>query len=312
MPTQRVLVELNSDCDALRIGREALRSVEEACPGLEFVYLPTYEAFAERISEAHIALCWRFNEDLYARAPRLTAVLTPAAGRDWVAPDPAGRVTVHHCSFHGRMIAESMLAMMLHFNERRTLMMRNQSARRFDRNAQMPRTLLASQRVLFVGYGAIGRRCAALLKALGCTMAGMQRHHQSGSDDTTGVRYCTPDTLAGELPVADHVVVLLPGGEDTRGFCGARELALMKPSAYLYNFGRGTSVDEDALVAALREGTIAGAGLDVFAEEPLPQSSPLWDLDTVLITPHSSCMYREYGTLFAEEIRPLLVSMGRG
>jgi D-2-hydroxyacid dehydrogenase (NADP+) len=306
MTTPLVLVELNSQACALAIGRESLRPLEQECPGLRFEYLTSYDELSRRVAEAHVVLCWQFAEELHARAPALRAVFTPSAGRDWVAADPSGRVSVHYGSFHGAMIAESLAAMMLHFNDRRTLMMRNQARHRYDRDAQMPRTLLGNQRVLFIGYGHIGRHCARLLRAFGCEMSGMQRTHDGGEDPQTGVRYITPAQLPGVLPHADHVVLLLPGGDATRGFFGVSQLSAMKPTACLYNFGRGTVVDEDALVSALGRGAIAGAGLDVFAREPLPVDSPLWDMANVVLTPHSSCMFAEYGALFAAEIAPAL------
>ncbi|MBD3240693.1 MAG: D-2-hydroxyacid dehydrogenase [Chitinivibrionales bacterium] len=301
-PKPVVFVELHSDADALRIGPDALCPLESAFPQARFEYLGSFDELSRRIAEPHYVLCWRFPASLYARAKNLRAVFTPAAGHDWVAPDPAGAVPVSYGSFHGVMIAESLVAMMLHCNDRRTLMMRMQREHRWARNAQMPRRLLGSQRVLIVGYGRIGFHCARLLRAFGCEVTGMRRSPLSTADRALGVRGIGPEALMEELPQADHVVLLLPGGDETRGFFGERQLAAMRESAFLYNFGRGTVVDEDALVGALRSGAIAGAGLDVFAEEPLPPESPLWDLDNVLITPHSSCHYVEYGRLFADEV----------
>lgn len=307
----RFFVELSSTTRALNIGRQAFRALEERFPGVSFEYLRSPEEFARRIAEPHFVACWRFPARLYARAANLRAVFTPAAGKEWVDEDPAGRVRVFRGSFHGKMIAESMLAMMLFFNDRRQLLLRNQHKRVWDRDAQVPRTRLANQRVLFVGYGAIGRHCARLLKAVGCAMVGLQRRHRSGMDRATGVRYCTVAHLRGELAQADHVVVLLPGGDETRHFLGREHFEVMKPSAHIYNFGRGTTIDEAALTEALRAKCIAGAGLDVFEQEPLPKDSPLWVLDNVLITPHTSCAFTEYGALFAEEMGQRLARLLR-
>jgi len=299
-----VFVELNAVSSALNIGREALQPVERRYPNVRFEYLESSDELRNRIAEPDIVLCWRFPAEFYPRAPRLKAVFTPAAGHDWVADDPSGRVQVGHGTFHGTFIAESLVAMMLHFNDRRDLMHRKQRERVWARDAQMPRRRLGSQSVLFVGYGHIGRHCARLLGAFGCPMAGMQRTHSKGCDPETGVRYVTVERLLDEVAIADHVVLLLPGSEQTQGFFGVSALGAMRPSAYLYNFGRGTTVDQKALIDSLAGGRIAGAGLDVFAEEPLLPASPLWSMNNVLITPHSSCHYQEYGRLFAEELIP--------
>jgi len=97
------------------------------------------------------------------------------------------------------------------------------------------------------------------------------------------------------------VVIVLPGGAETDGIFTARHFNAMKPGAYLYNLGRGNCYSEEDLLDALKNGPLAGAGLDVFAEEPLPPTSPLWEQPNVLITPHSSGISREYIDLFIHE-----------
>jgi phosphoglycerate dehydrogenase-like enzyme len=90
------------------------------------------------------------------------------------------------------------------------------------------------------------------------------------------------------LPQADVVVLTIPLTSETEGLIDEQALRAIKPSAYLINIGRGGTVDEPALIRALQEGRLAGAGLDVFAEEPLPADSPLWEMENVIITPHSA------------------------
>nr|PZN29384.1 MAG: hypothetical protein DIU80_09430 [Chloroflexota bacterium] len=103
-----------------------------------------------------------------------------------------------------------------------------------------------------------------------------------------------PDRLRERLPHADVVVLTAPLTRETRGLIGEAELRAMRPSAYLINIGRGGTVDEPALVRALREGWIAGAALDVFAQEPLPEDSPLWEMEQVIITGHYAGMTPRY------------------
>lgn len=170
-----------------------------------------------------------------------------------------------------------------------------------------------------IGYGSIGREVARLAKAFGMRVSVTKRDPGQRAD--TG--YFLPNTgdPAGELPdawypperlpdllaEADYVVNCLPMTPATAGTLGAAQLAAMKPSAYLVNVGRGGTVDESALAAALRDGRIAGAALDVFAEEPPPPSSPLWGLPNVLLSPHVSGFTPDYDErcteLFIQNLR---------
>jgi phosphoglycerate dehydrogenase-like enzyme len=137
-----------------------------------------------------------------------------------------------------------------------------------------------------VGAGRIGSRIARLCKALGMRVVAVRRDAGRGAeaaDAVLGFR-----DLAAALPEADFLVLACPLTDETRGLVGAAALAALKPTARLINVARGAVVDEAALVAALRDGRIAGAALDVFAEEPLPAASPLWEMPQVLVTPHTA------------------------
>ncbi|MEI6209743.1 MAG: NAD(P)-dependent oxidoreductase [Desulfuromonadales bacterium] len=142
---------------------------------------------------------------------------------------------------------------------------------------------------------------AEALKAFGAHITGVKRNPESLAGSPVIDRVISFDRMEEELPEADHVVLLLPGGTETAGIFTARRFNAMKSGACLYNLGRGNCYREEDLVVALESGRLAGAGLDVFAEEPLPASSPLWERHNVLITPHSSAISREYIDLFIEE-----------
>ena len=148
-----------------------------------------------------------------------------------------------------------------------------------------------------VGYGSIGREVGRLGKAFGMRVLALRRSagqaKEGYASEHTGDRagaipeqFYTPDQLHQMLSRCDYVVVALPLTHETKHLVGEAELRAMKASAYLVNIARGAIVDEQALVRALREGWIAGAGLDVFEREPLPDDSPLWAMDNVLISPH--------------------------
>jgi len=135
-----------------------------------------------------------------------------------------------------------------------------------------------------VGMGPIGCETARLADALGMRAVGVRRTVRGDEPCETW----TLDRLPELLPIVDDLVLALPLTDGTRGLVGAAELGRLRRGARLVNVGRGELVDEDALVDALRSGHLGGAALDVFRTEPLPATSPLWDLPNVIVSPHSS------------------------
>ena len=138
--------------------------------------------------------------------------------------------------------------------------------------------------MVLVGIGAIGERTAKVASGLEMRVLGVRRHPNVSAPGVEAM--VGPDQLLSLLPQADFVVLTVPLTDETRHMIGETELRSMKPTAYLVNIGRGGTIDEEALIRALQEGRIAGAGLDVFETEPLPESSPLWDMDNVIVTSH--------------------------
>lgn len=145
----------------------------------------------------------------------------------------------------------------------------------------------ANQLVLgVVGFGEIGRECALLAKGLGLEVHALRRHPQQTAADPLIDRTFSPTELPQMLGGIDVLLCAAPLTEQTRHMIGDAEFKAMKPTALVINVGRGPVIDEAALVRALQTGHIAGASLDVFEHEPLPESSPLWGMDNVLISPH--------------------------
>ncbi len=144
------------------------------------------------------------------------------------------------------------------------------------------------------------------MTGVGMSVSGYQRRHQSGFDPETGVEYINDENLETSLGLADHIIVLLPGGEQTRYFMSRDLLAKIKPGAFFYNFGRGSTIRDSDLLWALDAGIIAGAGIDVTEVEPLPTSSPLWRHRQVILLPHSSCVFEEYQQLHVQELVDLV------
>jgi phosphoglycerate dehydrogenase-like enzyme len=164
---------------------------------------------------------------------------------------------------------------------------------------------LQGRRMGIVGLGSIGLEVARLASAVGLRVTAIRRRagHPPGGVDAV----LPPDRLADLLGISDLVVLSAPTTPATRGLIGRREIAQMKPGAFLINVGRGKLIDDDAVIEALQAGWLGGAALDVFQHEPLDSSSPYWDLPNVIVTPHTSGAMQDYWTplvaLFAENLR---------
>jgi len=301
MKISNLLIHLHNSVDAFSIKPHHVDLIGEILPDTHVYVANGTGDFLEKLPEAECALAWSFKSDWYKRAPNLKALFTPAAGHDWVAADPSGRVRTFYGSFHGRIMRESLLSMMLYFNRQIGKSLADQKKKiwgRFDYNGCVS---LFNQRILLVGFGSLGQSMAELLKAFGARITAVKRDIRGFGCNPSVDRIISFDMIGEELPYADHVVFVLPGGADTDGIFTAPHFKTMKPGAYLYNFGRGNCYREEDLLLTLKNGPLAGAGLDVFAEEPLPPASALWEQPNVLITPHSSAISREYIDLFIHE-----------
>ncbi|HEY3981706.1 MAG TPA: D-2-hydroxyacid dehydrogenase [Streptosporangiaceae bacterium] len=185
---------------------------------------------------------------------------------------------------HAVPLAEFAVTGALHFIKGVPQLQQRQRARHWERYTTRQ---LAGQRALVVGLGGMGRQVAASFAALGVEVWGLGR---------AGARYDVPalsrvitrDGLDAALPGIGVLVLCCPLTDETEGLIGARQLSLLPPGAVLVNISRGQVVDQAALTAALRDGHLGGACLDVFTTEPLPPEDPLWGLDNVLVSPHSA------------------------
>ena len=225
--------------------------------------------------------------DAIAAAPHLKVVAVHGVGTDAVAMDAAtarGIAVVNTPAVNAPSVAEHALA--LTFALAKAIPASDLATRTGDTEFKyrVRLTELAGAHFGVVGFGAIGQATARLAKALGMSVSAFSRSQPDAAFAAAGVERA-PD-LDVLLRGSDVVSLHRPLVAATRGLIGGRQLALMKPGALLINTGRGGLVDEDALAAALAEGRIAGAGLDAFASEPLPTTSPLVRLPNVILTPH--------------------------
>lgn len=284
---------------------------------LNLVVLETYaESYAARIREAYPQLAvhpvrdiaeltiplaqvdvlvvfgLKITDAMIAGATRLKWIQSLATGVDHFLRCPSLKpqtILTSARGAHGPAMRESVLYLMLTLSHETPRLVRNQAAHLWERTRRW--RLIAGRTAVIVGTGVSGSAVGLALKALGMRVIGVSRtpREAEGFDAMIGA-----DRLAEAAREADYLVNILPGGPANAGMIDAQVFAAMKPSAYFINVGRGETVDEAALVAALREGRIAGAGLDVFHTSPLPKDSPLWDLPNAFLTPHISGFFSEY------------------
>jgi D-2-hydroxyacid dehydrogenase (NADP+) len=241
------------------------------------------------LSRGEILYGWArlLPERVLARAPGLKWIQLMSAGVDEL-PDEIMRSPVAVTSasgLHGVPIGEFVLEIMLMFVKKAPLCFRMKQEKQFQ---GFRPGLLRGQTMGVVGLGHIGREVARLAKAFGMRVIATRRSGAQGARARHVDILVPPERLQVLLKESDFVVLALPLTAQTRGLIGEQELRAMKPEAYLINVARGAVVDEDALIRALEQNRIAGAGLDVFSTEPLPPDSRLWELPNVIFSPHVS------------------------
>jgi phosphoglycerate dehydrogenase-like enzyme len=253
----------------------------------------TPDAAAAEIGAADALFAWHGRRDLlepvWEAAVRLRWIQTSMAGVDaflFPALVDSDVVVTNAGGVFDAAIAEWVIGMVVLFAKNGLAVLDRQRRREWRHELTEP---VAGKRMLVVGVGGIGRAIARDALALGMRVRGVGRRAREG-DELFGA-VLGPDGVLDALGWADYVVDVLPGTEATRHAFGPREFAAMRPGARFVNVGRGSSVDEPALIDALRSGRLAGAALDVFEREPLPPESALWDLPNVVVYPHMSGDY---------------------
>lgn len=269
---------------------------ETGLPFFEVRSLPELEA---RIPEADVLVVsglWR--NGLAERAPRLRFVQSLSAGTDQYDREVFQAHGIRLASAAGanaNAVSEHALALMLGIT-RRLFVARDDQHRKhwsgMKGDFAIREDELAGKTAVVVGMGRIGGRLVRMLKALDMTVLGVRGNPAAGRDAADEVHGLK--ALPALLARADFVVLVCPLTPETEGLIGNEALSAMKPTAYLVNCARGRVVDEAALIAALDARKIAGAALDVMVEEPLPESSPLWAMPNVFLTPHTAGETRAY------------------
>jgi len=275
--------------------------------GEEIAAFPGEQAAADALKEAGIVISsGRFGEEALARCENLKLLYTFSAGVDRLPFESLKRrgIRVANASgIHAEPISEYMMSMILHFHYGFRFCERRQ-AEHVWRHPPSVNPQLRARTLCVVGAGSIGQALGRLAKFFGMRVIGVKRHPQPLEyfDEVTGA-----GRLCDALRKADYVAIVTPLTEETYHLIGKAQLAAMKDGAVLINVSRGDTVDEPALIEALQSGRLGGAALDVFHAEPLPEDSPLWDMENVLITPHLAGQLPDYNRaaleLFVHNLR---------
>jgi phosphoglycerate dehydrogenase-like enzyme len=283
--------------------------LEKQFPGREVVCWARPEDFAEGIPEVEFLYSLRPPRDQWARARKLRMIQCLGAGVDDLLPAeglPERVVIANNRGMSAEPMAEFGLALVLGLVKKLPVFLDGQRAHEWRRT--LP-GVVAGRTLGILGLGAIGLALAVKAHALGMRVIGTQRRPKS---HPAVERIYGPEQTEEVLASSDAVVVLLPLTPRTRGSLTRERLARLRPSAFLVNLARGGIVDEQALAAMLREGTLAGAAFDVFEQEPLPETSPLWDVPNLWITPHMAGGFPDLLDLSLAEFADNVARLERG
>ncbi len=262
-------------------------------PDLEFALFHKAADVAGDLSDIDVMLMFgiEVRDEMLSGAPQLRWIQSLATGVDHFLRCPSLKPDVLITSgrgIHGPPMREQVVYLMMAVSRDAKRQVEDHQHRIWQRRLW---STLHGKTAVVVGTGIVGEAIGELLRAFGMHTIGVTRTPRkiAGFDETMSA-----DRLPEAAAKADYLINVLPASADNIGLFGAKVFGVMKPSAYYISAGRGQTVDEDALAAALRERRIAGAGFDVFQAEPLPPESPFWQLPNVFITPHVGGYVVEY------------------
>ncbi len=265
----------------------------------EFIFIPDEETLKNELPALDILVCYRLSPEHFDSATsRLKWIHFGAAGIEHslfsrLLESPV--LITNARGIHGDPVSEFVIGAMLYFAKR------FHDCEQFKRNRQWEQWTIARQMVQLsgktlgiIGYGAIGKALSRKAAALGMSVIALRRRTRKTRMINRSLTLFPRHRLNDLLSRSDFVAITSPLTDETRGMIGESELAMMKPSAVIINVSRGAVTDERALVRALDSGKIAGAALDVFEKEPLPEDHPFFSLKNVLLSPHISGNFPEY------------------
>jgi phosphoglycerate dehydrogenase-like enzyme len=288
-PIKAILLPYGMFINAATLNEKNLDRIRQAVPEAELIIIKSKEEWENRASDFVPKVDVVFGRLPFARyrdLPNLRWAQQDFAGTDWLLnfPDLIKKnfILTNASGVHAIPIAEHILALMLALARDLPHSLRNQGEHHWTRRGRVIE--LDSATLGIIGLGKIGEKTAEKAKGLNMRVLAIRRNPERLSPYVD--RMFSPEGLTELLSQSDWVVISAPMTPETRGRIGEKELRGMKQSAYIINIARGAIIQEKALIKALQEGWIAGAGLDVFEKEPLPEDSPLWAMENVIITGH--------------------------
>ena len=274
-------------------------AIRDRWPQMRVVYLANYDTLDKELPDAHIFVGASLRPEQFAHAKQLKWIHSTAAGvSQLMYPElrNSGVIVTNPSGIFSPPMAEHTMGMILALARNFPDTVRFQDAAKWAQQDlwDKPQHLseVNGRLLLIVGYGSIGRELAKRAQAFGMRIWGVTR---SGKGDTTYAERIQPASeLHQALPHADYIVIAAPDTPETKHLIGAEQIARMKRGARLINIGRGSLLDEAALISALESGQLGGAALDVTTPEPLPSDSALWKAPNLFITPHTAGETRRY------------------
>ena len=293
-----------------------IEKLKQEFSSLEIIHLKAYEGIEAELPDAEIVIAWSLRPEQLKAARKLRWIHSPAAAvHQLMFPELVNNdiIVTNAREVHGPVVAEHVVAQILALAKKLPQALRLQKQHTWGKELlwveKPPPREIAGATLGLVGLGSIGSEVAKRASALGMNVIAVRKNPGKGTPE--GVqKVFGPEQVADVLGQSDYVVLAAPLTPETTALMNAKRLSQMKPHAYLINVSRGPLVDEIALADALRSRRIAGAALDVFPKEPLPADSPLWDLDNLLITPHTAAvttkLWDRHYELISENLRRYL------
>lgn len=295
MPERKLVITQDID-------PEYIQQIQRIVPDWKVITGKDSSQWQSHLRDAEIIADWKkgVQEDCLDQDSKLKWLQVWSAGVNNLPLEDLAAKNIQLTSasgVHAYPISETIFALMLGLTRKIHSYVKNQQSKTWH-HAGLKHEI-HEKTVGIIGVGAIGKETAKLAKAFGMTVLGVR--HSNKTEAFVDKMY-TQEQLHDVLPQCDYVVVTVPLTKATYHLFGTEEFRRMKTTSFLINIGRGEAFNEEDLVAALREGEIAGAGLDVFETEPLSENSPLWEMDNVIITPHTAGSTEYYDQRVLEDI----------
>jgi D-2-hydroxyacid dehydrogenase (NADP+) len=271
------------------------QTIRTRWPAMRVLHLPDYDRLPQELPDTDIFVGYSLRAEQLTHAKKLKWIHSTAAGvAQLMYPElrDSGIVVTNPSGVFSPPMAEHTMGLLLSLARNFPDSTRHQDRSHWGQQNIWDKpqhlTELSGQVLLIVGFGSIGRELAKRARAFDMRVWGVTR---SGKGNNTHAEKIVPvSQLEEALPHADYVVIAAPETTDTRHMIGAPQIAKMKPGSCLINVGRGSLLDEAALIRALENGALGGAALDVTSVEPLPPDNPLWKAPNLFITPHTSAV----------------------